>query len=223
LNWQDFWGQVVGGAIGVLVGYFASETATWWRSREVDDHIRRAIGFELRQNQIEARWIRSMLDKVAIDRSYEGQPPDADSLRTYQGHEFAGLAEPQLSTHMWEVHQERMSDVFSSDDIEILMRYYRAVRDVGAVWHDYQRARLLNFHERAPTSSNIMVMMPPDHFGRSVMNLQPRLDSALRAVQLEGTFKYLGVSAEKWRARFDRSLRSTGLKHAIGRWLGRGR
>lgn len=188
LNWSDFLGQLAGGALGVLIGYLASEYLAGRRRNREEDLARVAVNAEVAQNVAEAAWFIHELQQA---ESLELDPSKRGEVR---GRAFADLRRPTVTSLAWDSHFIRSPDAFSGYEVQRMLDYYRAAREFGFFWDEYRIDRqrdndnLRDVAHMHPNSNPTLGIVPPRYLGRKIRMLQYRLDQALaRAAQTDGS------------------------------------
>lgn len=188
LNWTDFVGQLTGGALGVLIGYLASEYLAGLQRDREEDLARVAVNAEFAQNVAEAGWFIHELQQA---ESLELDPSKREEVR---GRAFADLRRPTVTSLAWDSHFIRSPDAFSAYEVERMLDYYRAAREVAFFWDEYRIDRqrdhdhFLNVAPIDPFANGTVSIVPPNYLGRKIRKLQYRLDQALeRAGQRDGS------------------------------------
>ena len=123
MNWSDFLGQLAGGALGVVIGYLASEYLAGRQRDREDDLARVAVNAEFAQNVAEAGWFIHELQRA---ESLELDPSKREEVR---GRAFADLRRPTVTPLAWDSHFIRSPDAFSAYDVQRMLNYYRTARD----------------------------------------------------------------------------------------------
>ncbi len=113
---------MAGGAVGVLVGFFASEIIAAWRRRSGRKTVRVAVQAEIRQNQIS-------IGRIAQQLISNDLPIQA----------FAQLARPWTSTAVWTAHLTS-PDAFTSGEVTDILGFYEALLTIDSIWQQVQRA-----------------------------------------------------------------------------------
>ena len=207
----------------MLIGYMASEYfARRQRDREYD-LARVAVNVELLQNVAEAGWFIHELQQAG---SLEFEASKREEMR---GRAFADLRRPALTSLAWDSHFIRSLDAFSTSEVERMLNYYRAAREVGFFWDEYRIDRQrdhdhsLHVAHLDPFATRTGSIVPPDYLRRKIQKLQYRLNQALaRAAQTDGSSMTgpLPPRVSGWTKRKESTwslLRGVGVKGRIRR------
>jgi len=200
-SWTEVIGQLLGGAVGVVIGYAASEVISALRKRSDERGMRFAVQTEVLQNAVLARSILTDLDLGVLERGI--QPgTDREDLISIRGRTFFALPEPEFSSIVWERQFSLSPGVFSVGEASRLLDVHQDARHVVAAWREYQHARTREHADRAP--STVPHMYPPLWLDMAIEKLQPNVEKRLQRIVQAGylsrpIIKPDPTLADRWR------------------------
>jgi hypothetical protein len=140
VDWSGLLAQIVGtgvgGFVGVIVGYAASELIAERRRQKEADAIRAMVRFEANKIQTVARGIHDELMQNQIDQNIT----DPEIALTARGQCMLGLPRPTFETRVWDDMKRSNPSAFSDEQISALVEFYDAAQHVVTIWEQYARA-----------------------------------------------------------------------------------
>lgn len=129
-NWfagtSDFWGIVIGSAVGVVFGYLASVAHQWWVAKRERQNVRALIRQEYLLNQDSLGRLESEL------------------TGKWQCRSFAYGSRPYWSRTGLSAHLQRFPDVLSEDEAKKVLGFYHGLEGISAIWQRLHSALVID-------------------------------------------------------------------------------